>query len=90
MRAYNIQWDIDEEDLEAGIDLPSEVIIPAEIAEDPEYQEAVPGTEMYEDLCDCISDWLSDTYDFCHQGFELDMEDSGVTIETIKTDIRKD
>ena len=59
MKAKNIKWDIDEneippeeiETLQAY--LPTEVEIPNDI-----------GTDE-------ISDWLSDTYGYCHYGFEI-------------------
>lgn len=58
LRAVNIKWDVDdEEDLK---DLPTEIDIPPEIAEesDDEYEEA-------------ISDYISDVTGFCHRGFEI-------------------
>lgn len=66
MKAVNIIWDVDEsEDLDR---LPKEVEIPAEIAEDPDY-----ASLEYEDaLYDHIADWLSDTFEFCHEGFEIE------------------
>lgn len=59
MKAKNIKWDIDEneippeeiETLQAY--LPTEVEIPNDIDIDE------------------ISDWLSDTYGYCHYGFEI-------------------
>ena len=57
MRAANIKWDVDElEDLEY---LPTEVEITSYLITDED------------DLLDDISDWLSDEYGFCHDGFEL-------------------
>lgn len=57
MRAVNIKWDVDElGDLEY---LPTEVEIPSCLITDED------------DLLDDISDWLSDEYGFCHNGFEL-------------------
>ena len=57
MKATNIKWDVDElEDLEY---LPTEVEIPSYLITDED------------DLLDDISDWLSDEYGFCHDGFEL-------------------
>ena len=57
MRAVNIKWDVDElGDLEY---LPTEVEIPSYLITDE--------SDSLED----ISDWLSDEYGFCHDGFEL-------------------
>lgn len=64
MRAVNIMWDIDD-DFE-GNPLPTEVEIPNEYAADPEMladRDLLEGT---------ISDWLSDTYEMCHQGFVIE------------------
>ena len=58
MKAVNIKWDVDElEDLDY---LPTEVEIPDYLTTDDE-----------DDLLDDVSDWLSDEYGFCHDGFEL-------------------
>lgn len=56
-RVYNIDWDTDGED----VDLPNEieVNVPAEVVD-------------YDDVNDYISDWLSDEYGFCHNGFLLE------------------
>ena len=64
MKAVNIMWDFDD-DFE-GNQLPTEVEIPDEYATD---------TEMLADrdlLEETISDWLSDTYEMCHQGFVIE------------------
>ena len=58
MKAINIKWDVDElEDLDY---LPTEVEIPDYLTIDDE-----------DDLLYDVSDWLSDEYGFCHDGFEL-------------------
>lgn len=64
MRAINIKWDIDYDDTMV---LPTEVEIPEEIASDPDY--ANPDYE--EALAEYIADWLSDTYGYCHEGFDI-------------------
>lgn len=57
MKAINIKWDVDElEDLDY---LPTEVEIPSYLITDED------------DFLDDVSDWLSDEYGFCHDGFEL-------------------
>ena len=43
----------------------------------------------YDDLADAISDWLSDTYGFCHYGFdyETDYITGDITVFDIDWDI---
>lgn len=58
MRAFNIEWDLDE-DIEIYGEkectcLPNEVIIPDSVCEDD------------------VADWLSDEYGFCVKSFGLD------------------
>ena len=68
MRAVNIKWDVTDgaedmtkEDMdEILLTLPTEVEIPNYLITDDE-----------DDLLDEVSDWLSDEYGFCHNGFEL-------------------
>lgn len=58
MKANNIQWDTDGE----NVALPEEIVIPDEIAsmdDEDEREEAV-------------SDYISDLTGFCHAGFELE------------------
>ena len=59
MKAVNIKWDTDG-DMELLEELPTEVEIPDYLTTDDE-----------DDLLDDISDWLSDEYGFCHDGFDL-------------------
>ena len=61
VRATNIMWNVDED--EDGSELPTTVIIP---------DEYILGSEYDKDsLSEAVSDWLSDEYGFCHEGFEL-------------------
>ena len=68
MRAVNIKWDVTDgaedmtkEDMdEILLTLPTEVEIPNYLITDDE-----------DDLLDEVSDWLSNEYGFCHDGFEL-------------------
>lgn len=62
-RCYNIEWDIDEEDID-DVSLPSEV----EIEIDHEEEICCEG-----EFSDCLSDKLSDEYGFCHFGFEFEV-----------------
>ena len=67
MKATNIKWDVTDgaedmtkEDMEEILStLPTEVEIPSYLVTDED------------DLLDDISDWPSDEYGFCHDGFEL-------------------
>lgn len=62
--AYDIHWDVDECDEDAELNLPTSARIPAEeldISDDADEEE----------IADAISDWLSDTYGFCHDGFQF-------------------
>ena len=58
MFATKIQWDTDG-DTEALASLPTEVEIPQNIAD--------------QDDDDAISDWLSDTFGYCHFGFGIEV-----------------
>lgn len=57
MLATKIKWDTDD-DAEVLASLPTEVEIPQDIADT--------------DDDDAISDWLSDTFGFCHFGFSVE------------------
>lgn len=57
MFATEIKWDTDG-DTEALASLPTEVEIPQDIAD--------------QDDDDAISDWLSDTFGYCHFGFGIE------------------
>lgn len=67
MKAINIKWDVTDgaEDMtkeemdEILSTLPTEVEIPSYLITDED------------DSLEDISDWLSDEYGFCHNGFEL-------------------
>ena len=59
MKAVNIKWDTDG-DVKFLEELPTEVEIHDYLITDDE-----------DDLLDEISDWLSDEYGFCHDGFEI-------------------
>ena len=72
LKAINIKWDTDGDE-EVLQDLPTEMIIPDELAEyysaDREYT-----TEE-------ISDWLSEETGFCHSGFEIVKEVTRQSVE---------
>lgn len=60
--AINIQWDIDISDLAIELyDLPDKVEIPTELYNNKDREEYI----------EAISDFLSDEYGYCHNGFEI-------------------
>ena len=70
MKATNIMWDTDE-DTEALENLPKEVQLPDKFTKEDAEE---------------ISDWLSDTYEFCHSGFSI-CEDMDTDENTLLWDI---
>lgn len=60
MKATNIKWDTDGDE-ELLKELPSEIQIPNEVAENADR----------DDYEDDISDYISNVTGFCHYGFEL-------------------
>lgn len=72
MKITNIKWDTDG-DVEALEALPEEVTLPADEFNREDYME---DGEFNEDaFLEDVSDWLSDTYEFCHDGFSMEGED---------------
>lgn len=62
----NIEWDIDESDIEeygCKPNLPNEVEIPMNVISD------AIGDDLSDDYADAISDYLSDTYTYTVKGF---------------------
>ena len=63
MKAINIKWDTDgDESVRAT--LPSTVELPREIFSPQKF-------ESSEELLEAVSNWLSDEYGFCHDGFSV-------------------
>ena len=58
VKIYNIEWDIDEDD---------DTVLPTEIVNEFDYH----GDN--DELSDNISDWVSDEYDYCHEGFNYEI-----------------
>lgn len=75
LKAINIKWDTDGDE-KVLQDLPTEMIIPDELAE---YYSADREYVMEE-----ISDWLSEETGFCHDGFEIVKE---VTKESVEEEL---
>jgi hypothetical protein len=68
MKITNIKWDTDG-DKELLKILPTEI----DITEEFDFEEyEIDGEFEEEQLLDDISDWLSDTYGYCHFGFEIE------------------
>lgn len=69
--AKNIKWDTDG-DQESFDSLPQKVILPAKFSkENYEDENGDLGEAEKIEMQDDISDWLSNEYGFCHDGFEL-------------------
>lgn len=70
MKLKNIKWDTDGNQ-EAYDSLPQEVEVPSRFLK----ENYIEDGKLNEDaMWDDISDWLSDTYGFCHGGFEVEEE----------------
>ena len=68
MKIINIKWDTDG-DKELLKILTTEI----DITEEFDFEEyEIDGEFEKEQLLDDISDWLSDTYGYCHFGFEIE------------------
>lgn len=64
MKATNIRWDTDG-DKRALASLPTEVKIPF-----------LPNEfDSFDEFVDEVSDYLSDEYGFCHNGFNIESEE---------------
>lgn len=69
----NIEWDIDESDIEEYGDkpnLPNEVEIPMNVISD------ATSDDLSDDYADAISDYLSDTYAYTVKGFSIKEENA--------------
>ena len=72
IKVTNIKWDTDGD--QSVLDyLPQEIMLPEQFSkenyadEDGRFGEAERNA-----MLDDISDWLSDEYEFCHDGFEIE------------------
>lgn len=67
MKVVKIKWDTDD-NMKILKSLPTEI----DITEEFEVEEYGDGIDFDEDqLLDDVSNWLSDTYGYCHFGFEI-------------------
>lgn len=58
VKIFDIEWDMDEDD---------DTVLPNEIEAEFDYH----GDN--DELSDNISDWLTDEYDYCHEGFNYEI-----------------
>ena len=58
VKIFDIEWDMDEDD---------DTVLPNEIVNEFDYN----GDN--DELSDNISDWLTDEYDYCHEGFNYEI-----------------
>lgn len=72
MKAINIKWDITDEVEEMTQKEQNEILasLPKEVDLSTEF--SVEDYDDEEEMLDDISDWLSDNYGYCHNGFELE------------------
>lgn len=85
MNVYSIKWDVTdgaeettpEEDAETLASLPKEVCIETSDIDPAVYGVKTPYTREdileNDELCEEISDYLSDKYGFCHAGFDVEV-----------------
>ena len=89
---FEMTFDAPEEELEDDLDLPESVTISADELDLD--MDDVYGDE--EEIADIVSDYLSDTYGFCHYGFDMDVvynelnEPSEFVVSDIKWDVDED
>lgn len=80
LKITNIKWDITdgaedttpEGNLEILESLPKEVYIKESYTND-----ALDNDKLYNELCEEISDYLSNEYGFCHSGFNVEVLGAG-------------
>lgn len=58
VKIFDIEWDIDEDD---------DIVLPTEIVNEFDYN----GDN--DELCYAITDWLTDEYEYCHEGFNYEI-----------------
>lgn len=69
--AYNIKWDFSDTEYEyEPPSLPTSVIIPEDKYDKDKFDSE--DAELVEEAIEEVSDWLTDTYGFCHKGLDLD------------------
>ena len=71
-KVTNIKWDTDGD--QSVLDfLPQEIILPERFSkENYTHQNGNFGEAERNAMLDDVSDWLSDEYEFCHDGFEIE------------------
>lgn len=58
VKIFDIEWDIDEDD---------DTVLPTELVSEFDYH----GDN--DELCYTITDWLTDEYEYCHEGFKYEI-----------------
>lgn len=66
MKVVKIKWDTDS-DMKMLKSLPKEI----DISDEFDVKDYEDDQDDQDQLLDDISDWLSDTYGYCHFGFEI-------------------
>lgn len=66
MKVVKIKWDTDG-DMKMLKSLPKEI----DISDEFDVKDYEDDQDDQDQLLDDISDWLSDTYGYCHFGFEI-------------------
>lgn len=78
----DIEWDTDGDE-EVFDSLPQEIILPKKFSkENYKNEKGIFGKEEKAERLEDISDWLSEEYEFCHNGFVLIDADNSVTTHT--------
>lgn len=71
-KVTNIKWDTDGDQYTFD-SLPQEVILPDKFSKENYVDENGNFGEAEKiEMLDDVSDWLSDEYEFCHDGFEIE------------------
>lgn len=69
MKATNINWDVTDGTEEMTEDEIQEVL--STLSTEVEIPSYITDSAEDDDIEEIISDWLSDTYGFCHNGFDI-------------------
>ena len=95
LKITNIKWNVTdgaeettpEEDAETLASLPKEVCIETSDIDPADYDVKAPYTRedilKNDELCEEISDYLSDEYGFCHAGFDVEVPKEQTYVITV-------
>lgn len=77
IKISKIQWDVTDGAEELSNEEKNEVLssLPTEInlMIDDLSNYDVNANSSYDEIADAVSEWLSDKYEFCHQGYQLEI-----------------